>query len=378
LPAGTNRFGKARPAVPGDQTVLKSSADAGAEGVLPSGPIEKPVPVPAKAEGLLSLLTGADLTGAELTAEKAAAWKAVLAQLKAQGAAAVPSIKEFLSRNLDLDFGADGKSLTGYASVRAALFDALLQIGGPEAEAALRETLGTTADPREIALIAKNLAALNPEQGRQEGLAAARAALSLALQGQLSDRDVGPIFELYQKFGGPEVVAELERAASHWNYYAAIALVSLPDGAGIPSLINVLAGDGSSGGVSRLNAYQMLASVAAQYPEARAALQAQVEQGRVTANYWPYLASTLGGDQFFYQDSVFGNTAPPPGSSETKTTHIVFGNQNFYRAPSTLTTPELLSQQLRFVEGLMAATSDPAAQLALQQAKDQLLKRIGP
>jgi len=62
-----------------------------------------------------------------------------LQQLVQQGAVSVPAIREFLEKNADLDFGAAGSQALGFASLRRTMFDALQQIGGPEAVGAMAQ-----------------------------------------------------------------------------------------------------------------------------------------------------------------------------------------------------------------------------------------------
>src|SRR5207253_10973758 len=125
-------------------------------------------------------------------------WNRRLELVKAQGPAAVAGIREVLQNRVDLDFGlVDG---LGFAGARAAMFDALGQIGGAEGIAATLQTLENTADPREIAVLAQNLEKLAPGEHRQEAIEAARDALAMARSGKLDGADVAPLFEVLNKF----------------------------------------------------------------------------------------------------------------------------------------------------------------------------------
>src|SRR2546427_6805277 len=137
--------------------------------------------------------------GMALTQEQTAHWKQSLGQLVQEGASAVPAMREFLARNVDMDFGPDLSQILGYSSVRTAMFDALQQIGGPEALSLMLETLQTTSDPREIALLARSLDQQAPAQYRQQALSATRETLAMAADGKLDGRDVGPLFEVLQR-----------------------------------------------------------------------------------------------------------------------------------------------------------------------------------
>src|SRR5262249_37950705 len=115
--------------------------------VATSPPVWRPEPS-AYTRQLVNNLFNLDQGAAGLPkpAEQVAAWKQNLQQLIQQGAAGVPAIREFLEKNMDLGFGSDGSQMLGYSSARAAMFDALRQIGGPEAGGALVGALQATAD----------------------------------------------------------------------------------------------------------------------------------------------------------------------------------------------------------------------------------------
>jgi hypothetical protein len=253
------------------------------------------------------------------------------------------------------------------------MFDALQQIGGPEALGVLLETMQTTAVPREIAYLAKNLEQQVPEQYQGDVLNAVRETLNMASAKNLGDADVGPLFEVLQEYGGASVVSDLEKAAGEWKYYATMTLAQLPDGAGVSSLIRMTQ-DPNSGAKSA--ALEMLAQVATQYPDARAALVQQVRSDSIGPRMWPYLVSPLAGDQLQVQDSVLGGAANVVPSSDVKTTHIAFGNQNFISAPNPAAlTSDQIAQQTALIDELLRVTSNPEAIKALQDAKALLARR---
>jgi len=165
----------------------------------------------------------------------------------------------------------------------------------------------------------------------------------------------------------------LEQAAKQWNYYATIGLAQLPDGAGIPTLIQMAQGSASARG----SALEMLAQVSSQYPEARAALLDMARANKIGPNLWAYLTPLLAGDQYYYQDAPLqgslpaGSGRPPPGA------HVAFGNQHFYTAPDLGSlTPEQVSQRRALIDELQGVTSDPAAVKALQAARALLENRL--
>jgi len=93
----------------------------------------RPEPTPYTRQ-LVSALTNFDLDNGPITPDQAQQWKQALQTLTAQGAAAVPAIREFLEQNQEVNFRAvSGGDLLGQSSIRSAFVNALGQISGPEA-----------------------------------------------------------------------------------------------------------------------------------------------------------------------------------------------------------------------------------------------------
>ena len=154
------------------------------------------------AQGLLTRLAHLNFSGGKISADQANEVNQLLQQLREQGAAALPAIREYLQQNQD--FGFDdfaGGNLVNYGTLRLGLMDALQQIGGAEAIQLSVATLQQTADPLEIALLSSYLESQQPGQFRQFELAAAQEALTQAANGQVPGRDMSPLFELLQAYG---------------------------------------------------------------------------------------------------------------------------------------------------------------------------------
>jgi hypothetical protein len=270
-------------------------------------------------------------------------------------------------------FGAENAQMLGYGSARGALFEALRQIGGPEGTQATLEALQGTGDPREILTLARNLDSMAPGEHRQEMLDSTRQVLDMAGRGELPGYDVGPLFEVLQKYGGSAALPDLEQGMARYKYYGAIGLVNLPDGAGIPSLIQMAGETGNNRGI----ALEMLAQVSTQYPEARAVLMDQVRSGKIPPNLWPYLGSVLGGDYYQLPDTLWFAAQNGEPIERQKSAHVGSGNQSFYQGPLPGgLPPEQLRQQIALVDELSGATSEPAAKQALQNAKVNLNQRL--
>jgi hypothetical protein len=370
---------------PSESTPVAPVPSGSVEPATPETPVTKtaraattvaatPRPVPtAETRQLVALLSRLDAAKSPWTPEVAVKWKENLQQLIQQGAAGVPAILEFLDKNTDVTFAGPGSQLTGYGSARAAMIDALVQIGGAEGISGTLQALQTMGDPHEIAVLAQNLEKLAPEQYRQEALAAARETLGMAAAGKLQGSDVAPLFEVLQRYGGPEVVAELEQAAGQWKYYSTVALAQLPEGAGVPALIRLAQQAQSSG--ARDSALQMLAMLSSQNPDARVALLQQAAQNTIPPSAWHAIAPFLAGDAIRFVDSGFDGPVEPGNVQGLKSTHIQFGNQNFYSAPMLL-SPEELTQRLALIDEVLAVNSNPAVKEPLQQSRDALSARL--
>jgi hypothetical protein len=365
-----------------------AEAPANAGGHLPA--VVSPAPVTSNlAAGsastglsgqLVASLASLNPASGPLTPEQAARWKQSLQSLVQQGAAAIPAIREFLARNTDVSFGSEAAAGLGYGSVRAALIDALAQIGGPDATDAMLQAMQTTLDPRELAVLAQSLDKLSPGQFGDQAVQAVRQLLAAAAAqpGLLADKDAAPLFEVLAKYGGANAVPVLEGANGRWAYYAAIALAQLPDGAGLASLVR-LAQPPQNGVATTLQdpAVRALAQLSSTYPAALDALLQLARQNQIIPVTWAGIAPILAGSQLGFQNSAFDGTATPDNLSNLKTTHLSWGNQSFYTGLSSADlTADQVAQRLEVIQKLLSVTSDPAAQQALVDASASLAPHI--
>jgi hypothetical protein len=370
-PASPSEAAKPAPP-PATPAPAPTSSQTAAASAVPAGTIPRgPEPTP-ETRRLVSTLVNIDLNPAALTPETATAWKQNLQALIQNGAAAVPAIQEYLALNKDVNFESvpGAANLFGSSSLRLSLLDALGNIGGPEAIALSAQALQSTLDPREIALLANNLEKQAPEQYRDAALAAARAALAQASAGNLSGRDVGPLFGVLTQFGGAAAVGDLQQAAAgQWRYYATIAMAQMPDGSGLPALIQMATDPNNPAASGRTAALQVLGQVAADNPDARNALLDQARRGAIPSATWINIAAALGGDRF--QIGAIDAQSTP----NVRTWHLNFGNQNYYAAPMPLTQDQI-NQRLGIIDQFIAANPGEFAAAALQDARSKLQGRI--
>ena len=352
----------ATPVAPGVLTATPAKAP-----VAPAAPRPEPS---AYTRELVTALSKIDLSRSEVTAEQAAAWKQGLQQLTQRGAEAVPALREFLEKNLDLSFeAAKGGGALGQPSLRLSMIEALQQIGGPEALALSLDTLRSSSEPREIAWLAKALEQQAPEQYRREAVNAAREALAQAAIGKLDGRDVGPLFDVLRQYGGADVLPDLEKARGTYRYYSAIALSEMPEGQGVPSLIQMAQ---ERNPVNSRLGLQMLAQMSDQYPEARTAFLEQARTAQLPDSTWMSIAEVLAGDRY----QIGQHTADPlgPPADRLKTYHLNYGNQNFYSVIDTRGwTPEQVNQRVQLIDQLLPTATSPAAVEALKKSRERLL-----
>jgi len=139
-----------------------------------------------------------------------------LEDLIAIGPEALPAIREFLARNEDIDF-VPPKGTRGVGedlipvSLRFGLFDAVKQIGGPDAEKLLAEVLSTTGRGLEVHWLAKALQEMAPNKHREVALTAARDLLARPLPagsaGPLDRNERDVLFAVLTMYGDTSYVS---------------------------------------------------------------------------------------------------------------------------------------------------------------------------
>lgn len=106
----------------------------------------------------------------------------LLEMLANMGKESIPTIREFLSQNIDIplqDKGGKGKKDSVLPrSIRVAMFEVLQRIGGAEAEQILLNTLNTTGKPDEIVALVNSLEKMSPGTYRDTALSRVHALLS--------------------------------------------------------------------------------------------------------------------------------------------------------------------------------------------------------
>jgi hypothetical protein len=350
------------------QPVVPVSSPAG------SLPARTPTHVAEKSPGeIFGSLTNVDLSSGRLSSEQAAQLRSSFQTIALQGTAAIPTIQALLAGKADVKYGKGSGDSVGVPSFRLGLMETLRQIGGPEAVVASREALRSTSDPLEIAFLARNLEEAAPGQYSQEVLDTAMEVLDASAQGQLTNTDVGPLFQALQSMGSTNIASQFAALASKYGYYASLALAELPSGGGVAGLVQIAQDQSEAGIGNRQFAFQMLAQASAQSPDAGNALVDLARQNQVPSTAWGQIAAVLAGQQFQfprnYPNSMFATVDGP----EMRTFRQPNGNQNFisFNVPNDGISSGG-SQRLALIDQLLAVTTDPGAVQALQQARARL------
>lgn len=248
-----------------------------------------------------------------ISAEQAARFKADFKELIRRGAASVPAIKGFLEQELDVAFGdIKGGSQLGYSSLRSSLIDALNQIGGPQAQAAMLETMNSTAVPGELLQLAQDLDKQAPGQYNDQIVSGAQQTLAMASAGQLgTNTELGPVYRALQNYGTPNTTADAANT-DPVDFYNAVQLANMPDGQGLSSLLQM---EQASGGDSQFIATEMIAQMAGQNGDALDAFAQLAQNGQISQSEWVQLAPILGGDQYQMNASDTDYTVVPGATS---------------------------------------------------------------
>lgn len=290
-----------------------------------------------------------------ITLEQAPWIKQHLAELARQGSAALPAIREFLAQRIDFPFGSpEVARAVGASGLRQGLLDILQGIPGQETVEVAAENLKKSPFPEEIAKLMSILEKQSPGTYRQEGIIAARESLTLAVAGQLSGQKVSPAFEILQTYGDASVIPDLQAALkTKWRQNAILALAELPDGIGIPVLVE-LASNASTTSYGRGDiALRPLAQVSLRYPAAFEALLALAQQDRIPQTAWPTVVSALAGNDYISNGQVLQDTRQP-----------------------SVDLNEVVGKRIALLDKLAAVVPTPAARQFLSEQRAILARRI--
>jgi hypothetical protein len=315
-----------------------------------------------------------------VTKARVAELTAMLRELERRGTAAVPVLADLLRSGVDLDLGTlDAGGPRGERTLREALIDTLLTIGGPPATAVALEQLRLTRNPLETALLARGLEADEPGAHTNAVLDAIDDTLAWAGEAREAS-DLAPLFDLLRGYGGERAVALLERSLPQWEEYALIGLAGLPDGQGVATLTE-LAASLDAPIENRVMPFQALGQVAAGSSEAADALVELARSERVPDEAWDAVGDVLAGKHLRFAGGMLDGTplvsdgVPATGNrpSAWKSYYIEWMNVRYEQDSVTADwTPEQVERQVALIDQLLAAAPSPVATGALERARASL------
>jgi hypothetical protein len=355
--AQVEKSSKVQPHEPGTSS-QSAAASAPAPGPTPAVP-EAKAPVTGAAKDIVNSLAALDPKKGPITKEQAEKFKTDLKALIAQGKDAVPAIREFLDRNVELSYANAGGESLGYSSLRASLIDALAQIGGPDATSALLSTLNTTALPGEIAQLARALEQIAPGQYGADIMNAVRQTLEEAMRGGLGKEDVGVLFDMIAKSAAngqidPALIGDLVKAAQTYKWYPVIALANLPGDQGIDALIAMSKDPNAPNTVA-----EMLGQKAWESDKALNALIDLARAGKITPAEYQQIFALMSGDEYL----ITQKGAQQPQGVDCQYYHIEYNNQNFSRCRNPNYQPD---KGIAALNKLRDAVPDPNVRTSAQ------------
>jgi hypothetical protein len=310
----------------------------------------------------------------------------VVASLTAQGEEAVPAVRQFLEEGGDAGFDKVA-GLNPHSSLRLALFEVLHRIGGAAAEMTLLAELQSTANPLEIAILARFLDEQAPGVYHHLAVAAARETLQLTQAGQLSAGDVGPLFEVLHAYGDAAVLPDLQNQTDRWEHYATIALGELTTGEGIPVLVERMERrleqseyDPTEGSAiyqdKDLFALQILAQVAVRHPQALEALLEQAAAGRIPEALWPKLSQALAAVYLFQTTRPGLDVSAEALAEDRPFPHVRIANEQILYIRNRHRAEDLSAEErdarVATIDEMLAVTESPRARGELEKARDSL------
>jgi hypothetical protein len=288
-----------------------------------------------------------------------------LEKLVEMGSAAVPAIRDFLSKNQDVVFANDGpppgkgpkwKQDTALpASLRDGLIDTLKRIGGPEAESLLAQTLTATGRGYEVMTVAKALEEIAPGKYRAAALSAAQDLLA-APAGETATRlDAHGreyLYDVLSRYGDANTLAQVSGRLVTANGAVDEAALKLfekaPATASLPAV------------------YQALQDPRLTDPRQREPLL-EAAMNHVGAD-------AQAGDLFL---NVMQSTEVSPRLQEKALRHLAGEGLENEDAP-TARDLEVLRSRLGYLEAVRPGVTDPKLTAELEKTRTKIVTRLWP
>lgn len=251
-----------------------------------------------------------------------------------------------------------------HRSLRMALINMLWYLDDPVVKGIALDGLHNTIHPAEIYELASLVREWSPPGLHQwEILRVANSALQQGME-QSAGESLGPLFQVLGEFGDDATLTQLQAMPKHMEQYAAVALAMLPDGKGIPALVD----DAKTGGANTLQgrlAIKLLGQMTLEQPSAADALVGLVSDNAIPLALWPELKELISGSRRIQVTVQTGQRA------SRNIIYLPTGNQVIYevRTPPLSDAFDACSALLN---RLLSVTQDKNAQRAMTAMCDRL------
>jgi hypothetical protein len=296
-----------------------------------------------------------------------------LGHLTDAGPAAVPVIREFLSKMEDVEYGTDGegepardrgaaalmrgRSRASLAfefppTLRLGLVDVLAEMGGLEAERVLAEMLETTGRGVEVAYVARILQTLAPGQYRDPAIAAATELLTHP-----------PVIENPTRLDGlaKDYLYQVLRMFDDTSFAgSAQQMLISADGRVDRDVLGYLSGSLKE---------QAMPAIYEAYQDAR--LTNQWEKAALVGAAFNYIGPNSQANQVF-QDVLAATNVP--SALKAMAVASLVGTDRGLITIARPTEPRMIEARIEFLQGLQAGTEDPQIRTAMERTVDNLTR----
>ena len=308
----------------------------------------------AKLDEVIGLLGGGnDLDSGDLQRAKL-----LLDQVFHAGSEALPTIHDFLLSGADVAFpvtlGDESHSL------RLILIQMLSYIDDPEVVEVALDAMQSTREPMEVYLLSSIVNDWSEPGWHDEGILnfVERVLQHEILEGKVDS--LGPLIQVLGEQGDETTAGKLADMPSYLQQSAAVAMAQLPDGSGIPFLVDEIRDSGSYTLQGRL-ALRLLAQSAAAQPNAANELVRLAAENKIPLEMWLELMKLINGDERLQLVITRGQRADQ---------EIIFhpeGDEIWYRVRSS--SPDIQGKQTRaLLDQLYSVTTDNDVRRMLKNA----------
>ncbi|MEH6467157.1 MAG: hypothetical protein V7722_05960 [Porticoccus sp.] len=280
------------PDIQGQSAVPSESATISPNRVAGVAPWELTPPTTYTAYTKLDEIVGLLEEGGELDSWHLQRVKLLLDQVFQFGPEALPTIHDFLLSGTDAPLSAT--LVDDSSSVRLILIQMLRYMDDPKVVEVAFDTLHFSQDPMEVYFLASIVNDWSePGWYNKDVLSFVEGVLQQnILEGEVDS--VGPLIQILGEQGDETTAGKLAAMPPYLQQSAAVAMAQLPDGSGMPFLVNEARSSGGYTLQGRL-ALRLLAQSALAQPSAANELVQLAAENKIPPEMWPELMKLIKG-----------------------------------------------------------------------------------